>query len=181
MFHPRHNSSNFDNIYIALYTVFLMEKSARQRYIESYLAIRKADPEVSYRTRFAEAKGHGYELVRIRYVGKYNPMPRSRILLEKLTVNSSSQEISCLLCNPKIHKSSPLVPILNQMNSVTLLYPISLRYIRNYPPIYAWVFQVASSLLVFRLKFRMHFSFPMRATSPAFSSRYYVLDEDPTE
>jgi hypothetical protein len=46
----------------------------------------------------------------------------------------------------------------------------SLRSIIIYLHIYAWFLQVVSSFLVFRLKFCMHFSCPMRATYPAILS-----------
>jgi hypothetical protein len=44
----------------------------------------------------------------------YSITPWSRILLEKLTVHSASQEIPCHLRNQKVHESLPLVPVLSQ-------------------------------------------------------------------
>jgi hypothetical protein len=51
----------------------------------------------------------------------------SRVLLQQLTVGFSSQEISCLLWNTKVHycvhNSLPPAPILSQMNPIHTLQP----------------------------------------------------------
>jgi hypothetical protein len=64
----------------------------------------------------------------------------------------------------RVHKSPPPVPVLRQMNPVHNFAPkfpkIQLHFML--PPS-----RVVTSLQVFRQKFRMHFSFPTRATNPA--------------
>jgi hypothetical protein len=88
---------------------------------------------------------------------------------------SASQEIPRLLRNPnvhcRVHNSTPLVPILTQMNPVrtfTLYFP---KIHSDIIPIYARVFQVVTFLQVFRPKSCLYVSsLPCMLHAPPISS-----------
>jgi hypothetical protein len=90
--------------------------------------------------------------------------PWSRALGKLTTVRSTSQEIPRLLWNPndnyRVHKSPQPVPIVDHMNPIHIPNPISERSILMFPPIYAQVFRVVSSLQTSQPKCCMHFSSP---------------------
>jgi len=90
-------------------------------------------------------------------------IPWSRLLLEKLIIVHGGQEIARLPLNPKvhyrIHKNSPLIPVLREMSPVNTLTPQFSKIRFN------MIFHVDSSFQVFRLKCT-HFSHACYIPSP---------------